>query len=550
MSEGSDRKPPDGKPEDEKQKFDDVWDALVDRASDSQSSSATGDHAPTRDGARDATEPPQTSERTREPNRSGGDLVEASDPPAQTAATKLWDDAARVEGLRAVSETTLEKSEKPEATAATKPWDDAARAVAKPSRDDGPTAARSADDMKMDALMAEAELVKRARLQASRRELDEPKVPEPVKTGAPVRTPWLERSDEKMKRIMKESLLDSDERDGSGAAGGGNPKRKPHGKTASTENETGSARSPEDTKRGEAKPNRVAGKRETRERETKRAEPGSKKLAQDSRPPAAPPEAGAGRGRVWILLIGIFALFGLWALLPERTDRPVVPSLDADRPGVPVGPAAEHPGGPPRPGPVSPDSSPAIERPPHDPEPVEPVEPVEPEPVEPEPEPEPVESDEVPTVEPRVDGSDLRTPPPGTAPEHAEAFRKLPVGPGDGPPVGRVGEGGIHIDHIALGSTYGRGGCDGKLDDFSVSERDRVNVCLRVIHPREKEEVVVLWQKDGDTIRRAKLSIVPQHAYRTRAYLMLRAPYVGRWAVRIFSVGGVELASHEFQVVQ
>ena len=144
---------------------------------------------------------------------------------------------------------------------------------------------------------------------------------------------------------------------------------------------------------------------------------------------------------------------------------------------------------------------------------------------------------------------DPRQPPPGTSPEAAEAFAKLPVSPADRPPVGGVGATGIHIDRIAIGSEYTNQNCGGKTDSFSVASGDRVSVCVRVVHPREKEEVVVLWQKDGGAARRGKMIVKASHAYRTRAYLKLRKEYVGEWTVRILSQDDVELARQSFTVV-
>ena len=392
-------------------------------------------------------------------------------------------------------------------TAATKPWDEAARAFAKAERSREDASAVPSGD-----------------------------APEPQKAGGPRRTPWidrpnewLERSDEQMERLMTEppSVLLSA------------PTKMPvEAASASTSDET-----PESESAADAEEDSMG--------DDAGARPGGASTPEAT--PPAPPDAGAGRSRLWILLIAIFGLFGIWALIPDPPgQRPLEPTLDADRPPVPIGPAAEHPGGPAQPIERSPDAPPMIERGPHEGEPTPEVPEAEPTPPEPEAEP-PI--DEAPAErrdppEPRVETDDLRTPPHGTTPEHAEAFARLPVGAGDGPPVGGVGERGVHVDHISLGSTYDQGVCGGKLDDFSISERDRVNVCLRVVHPREKEELVVLWQKDGDTIRRGKLTIAPTHAYRTRAYLMLREPYEGRWAVRILSQSGIELASHEFQIVR
>jgi len=143
-----------------------------------------------------------------------------------------------------------------------------------------------------------------------------------------------------------------------------------------------------------------------------------------------------------------------------------------------------------------------------------------------------------------------RTPPRGTPADVAAVFVKLPVSPADLPPVGGIGRSGIHVDRIEMGSTYDKGLCGGIPDKFSLAKLERVNVCLRVVHPREEETVSIVWQKkDLGTARRGKIAIKPLHAYRTRAYLVLRKEYVGDWTVRILSGEGVELAAHRFTIV-
>jgi hypothetical protein len=162
------------------------------------------------------------------------------------------------------------------------------------------------------------------------------------------------------------------------------------------------------------------------------------------------------------------------------------------------------------------------------------------------------ESGEAPpaSVPPAEPAANLRDPPPGTPEAIAAAFRKLPVSAADRPPVGGIGESGIHVDRIWMGSRFEDGDCTGSTDRFSVSADPRPSVCIRVVHPREKEDVVVVWEKSGGSARRSKVSIKPTHAYRTRAYLLLRREYVGSWTVRILSADGVELASHAFEVVE
>lgn len=155
-----------------------------------------------------------------------------------------------------------------------------------------------------------------------------------------------------------------------------------------------------------------------------------------------------------------------------------------------------------------------------------------------------------PTVAQPAPPRGLREPPPGTLPEAEKAFRELPASPADLPPVGGIGRSGIHVDRISTGAEYDRGHCQQSKDSYSISAGERVNVCIRVVHPREKEDVVIHWEKDGGTMRRSQIPIVPMHAYRTRAYLALRQEYVGQWTVRVHSTDGVELAQESFSVVE
>lgn len=144
--------------------------------------------------------------------------------------------------------------------------------------------------------------------------------------------------------------------------------------------------------------------------------------------------------------------------------------------------------------------------------------------------------------------ADPREPPAGTPPEIAAVFRKLPVSPADRAPVGGVGASGVHIDGISMGAGYDNGQCTGESKRFSVSTDSKPSVCVRVVHQRQKEELVVQWEKKGGATRRGKLHVKALHAYRTRAYLMLRSEYIGDWTVRISSQDGVELAAYDFSV--
>ena len=140
--------------------------------------------------------------------------------------------------------------------------------------------------------------------------------------------------------------------------------------------------------------------------------------------------------------------------------------------------------------------------------------------------------------------------PPGTPPAIARVFQRLPVTIHDGPPLGGIGATGIHVDKIWLGTKYEKDGCAGETDRFSLARDSQVNVCFRVVHSREEESVEVEWIKDGDLFRRRAVNIPELHAYRSRAYLVLRGEYVGSWQARVMSADGVALASAEFTVTQ
>ena len=129
-------------------------------------------------------------------------------------------------------------------------------------------------------------------------------------------------------------------------------------------------------------------------------------------------------------------------------------------------------------------------------------------------------------------------------------FKKIPVSPSDQAPVGGIGATGIHIDRIDMGASYENRQCTGEAKNFSLSRGDRPSVCIRVVHQRQPEDLAVLWVKKDGAVRRSKVSVKAAHAYRTRAYLVLRREYVGDWTVKIESTDGVELASYDFSVAE
>lgn len=144
---------------------------------------------------------------------------------------------------------------------------------------------------------------------------------------------------------------------------------------------------------------------------------------------------------------------------------------------------------------------------------------------------------------------DPREAPQGTNPDNAEALAEIPVGRSDGPPLGGVGAGGIHIDQLAMGTSFSNGECSGPADAFSLGKDQDPTLCLRVVHLRQPQRVVVHWYRGNRLKRRSFLTVPGAHAYRTRATLSLREEYVGRWRVEVLSTDGVRLAEATFEVV-
>lgn len=145
---------------------------------------------------------------------------------------------------------------------------------------------------------------------------------------------------------------------------------------------------------------------------------------------------------------------------------------------------------------------------------------------------------------------DPRAVPPGTPAAIARVFQRLPVAIHDGPPLGGIGASGIHVDKIWLGTRYERDGCADETASFSLARDSQVNVCFRAVHSRSEESVEVEWVKGGAPFRRRAVNIPDLHAYRTRAYLVLRREYLGDWEARVLSADGVVLATIAFTVTE
>ena len=150
-----------------------------------------------------------------------------------------------------------------------------------------------------------------------------------------------------------------------------------------------------------------------------------------------------------------------------------------------------------------------------------------------------------------VDPRDPSLVPAGTPEENAKAFLKLPVSIHDGPPLGGIGRSGIHIDEISTARGRDNTDCREPTQRFSISD-EYVNVCFRIVHPREQEWLRLFWEKDGKVTRRGRVRVPELHAYTTRAYLLLRPEYVGSWRVRIAPDGeeDIDLAVAEFSITE
>ncbi len=145
---------------------------------------------------------------------------------------------------------------------------------------------------------------------------------------------------------------------------------------------------------------------------------------------------------------------------------------------------------------------------------------------------------------------DPRAVPEGTPVAVARVFQRLPLAIHDGPPLGGIGASGIHVDKIWLGSRYEKDGCADETASFSLARHSQVNVCFRAVHSRVEESVEVEWVKGGAPFRRRGVQIPDLHAYRTRAFLVLRREYLGAWQARVLSADRVVLATIAFTVTE
>jgi Tfp pilus assembly protein PilZ len=141
-------------------------------------------------------------------------------------------------------------------------------------------------------------------------------------------------------------------------------------------------------------------------------------------------------------------------------------------------------------------------------------------------------------------------PPPRGAPP-VQATTAMISGALNAPPQPRTGAAAssIRVESISTGPSYKRYTCDEPTARFSLKTHTRVNVCFRVAHRPEDEEVTVVWEHGGALFWRTPVSIPGRRtSFRTRAHIEIDERRVGLWSARILSRKGVELARTSFQV--
>lgn len=139
--------------------------------------------------------------------------------------------------------------------------------------------------------------------------------------------------------------------------------------------------------------------------------------------------------------------------------------------------------------------------------------------------------------------------PAGTPAANAKAFAKLPVAKGDGPPIGGIGPSGIHLDTIEIGKGWHNSRCDQVGNVFTSGVDDKVNICMRVIHPRDlAEELTIYWEHNGKLNQRSKVAVKTIHAYLTRGWLPITPDRVGKWKASIKTADGTVLGEVSFEI--
>lgn len=151
------------------------------------------------------------------------------------------------------------------------------------------------------------------------------------------------------------------------------------------------------------------------------------------------------------------------------------------------------------------------------------------------------------------EGVDIRSDaavPPGTPAANAEAFKALPQTKVDGPPVSGIASNGLHFDALVVGRGWEKSHCVEATNTFTIGTDDRVNICVRVVHPADADETLTVeWSKVGaKTTRKSNISVKAMHAYLTRGYLPIKPGYEGDWQAVVKAPDGTVLATLPFKV--
>ncbi|PRQ02509.1 hypothetical protein ENSA5_21540 [Enhygromyxa salina] len=157
-----------------------------------------------------------------------------------------------------------------------------------------------------------------------------------------------------------------------------------------------------------------------------------------------------------------------------------------------------------------------------------------------------------PALERRTRAPDsLRSPsllPDGTPEAHIAAFTNLPLAKRDKAPVGGVGATGIHLDELEVGKGWASSRCEELGTQFVASVDQRVNVCFRVVHPREHETVILEWSRAGKLRQQIELNVKATHAYLTRAWMPVSSGRAGDWTATVKSADGSVLGQVAFEI--
>lgn len=164
----------------------------------------------------------------------------------------------------------------------------------------------------------------------------------------------------------------------------------------------------------------------------------------------------------------------------------------------------------------------------------------------------PIEHAGAPALEPKQHAADsLRSAsllPPGTPDANIAAFTNLALGKSDKPLIAGVGASGIHLDELEVGKGWASSRCDDLGHTFVAGVDERVNVCLRVVHPRAEETITLEWARDGKLRHSIDLHVKPTHAYLTRAWMPVSSGRAGEWTATVKSEDGSVLGQLSFEI--